>query len=70
MADYFGHDARDTLSQMFNSKDTLRELAYEYKDYASLVFNEEKFMNVVGQNENYKYIFEKVYERIAELGIV
>lgn len=70
VADYFGHDARDTLSQMFNSKDTLRELAYEYKDYASLVFNEEKFMNVVGQNENYKYIFEKVYERIAELGIV
>jgi hypothetical protein len=70
VADYFQHDARDTLSQMFNSKDTLRELAFEYKDHANLVFNEDKFMNVVEHNEKYKYIFEKVYARIAELGIV
>ncbi len=70
VADYFQHDARDTLSQMFNSKDTLRELAFEYKDQANLVFNEDKFMNVVEHNEKYKYIFEKVYARIAELGIV
>ncbi len=34
-----------------------------------MVFNEDKFMKVVERNENYKFIFEKVYERIQELGL-
>ena len=69
VADYFAHDARDTLSQMFNTAETLRELAYQYKEYTNVVFNEEKFMKVVERNEQYKFIFEKVYERIQELGL-
>ncbi len=69
VADYFAHDARDTLSQMFNTAETLRELAYQYRKYTNMVFNEDKFMKVVERNENYKFIFEKVYERIQELGL-
>lgn len=69
VADYFAHDARDTLSQMFNTAETLRELAYQYKEFASIRFNEDKFMKVVGRNKKYKFIFEKVYERIQELGL-
>lgn len=70
VADYFAHDARDTLSQMFNTTETLRELAHKYKDYTNLIFNEDKFMKLVERNKEYKYIFEKVYERVQELGIV
>ncbi len=70
VADYFAHDARDTLAQMFNTKETLRELAHQYIGYTNIVFHEDKFIKVVKKNENYKYIFEKVYERIQELGLV
>ena len=70
MADYFAHDARDTLSQMFNTKETLRELAHQYIGHTNIVFLEDKFVKVAEKNEKYKYIFEKVYERIQELGLV
>ena len=69
VADYFAHDARDTLSQMFNTAETLRELAYQYKEYTNITFNEDRFMQVVGRNGEYRHIFEKVYERIQELGL-
>lgn len=70
VADYFAHDARDTLSQMFNTKETLRELAHQYIGHTNIVFHEDKFVKVAEKNEKYKYIFEKVYERIQELGLV
>ena len=70
VADYFAHDARDTLSQMFNTKETLRELAYQYIGHTNIIFHEDKFVKVAEKNEKYKYIFEKVYERIQELGLV
>ena len=69
VADYFAHDARDTLSQMFNTAETLRELAYQFREHTKIVFNEEKFMKVVERNEKYKYIFEQVYARIQEMGL-
>lgn len=69
VADYFSHDARDTLSQMFNTKETLRELAHQYIGYTNLVFREDIFMQVVENNPKYKYIFEKVYERVQEMGL-
>lgn len=70
VADYFAHDARDTLSQMFNTKETLRELAYQYIGHTNIIFHEDKFVKVAEKNEKYKYIFEKVYERIQEMGLV
>ncbi len=70
VADYFAHDARDTLSQMFNTKETLRELAHKFKDDCNIIFNEDKFMKLVSQNDKYKYIFEQVYMRMQEMDIV
>ncbi|MDE6920972.1 MAG: HipA domain-containing protein, partial [Lachnospiraceae bacterium] len=69
VADYFAHDARDTLSQMFNTAETLRELAYQFREHTKIVFNEEKFIKVVERNEKYKFIFEQVYARIQEMGL-
>ena len=70
VADYFKNDARDTLSQMFNTKETLRELAFKYQKYTNIKFDEHKFIKVLKGNEEYRYIFEQVYGRIQELGIV
>lgn len=72
VADYFLCDARDTLSQMFNTTETLRELAFEYVKYTDLKFREEAFVKAA-KSKTYRelgYIFERVYERIQELGIV
>lgn len=54
---------------MFNTAETLRELAYQFKEHTNIVFVEEKFMKVVDRYEEYKYIFEQVYARIQELGL-
>lgn len=72
VADYFLIDAADTLSQMFNTKETLRELAFQYLPYTDLMFREDKFIRLAESKyyADYKYIFERVYKRIQELGIV
>lgn len=70
VADYFGRDARDTLSQMFNTAETLRELAHKFKPYADIKFNEDKFHRLLCANKEYEYIFDNVYERMREMGII
>lgn len=70
VADYFRHDARDTLSQMFNSTETLRQLAYQFRKDTDIAFREEKFIRLAERNEEYKYIFEQIYGRIQELEII
>ena len=72
VADYFSRDASDTLSQMFNTTETLRELAFEYKDQTNLIFREDKFIGLAESkfNQAYRHIFERVYSRIQELGII
>lgn len=72
VADYFKCDARDTLSQMFNTTETLRDLAFQFLKYTDLKFNEDAFIAIM-ENRNYKelrHIFENVYGRIQELGLV
>lgn len=66
VADYFNRDARDTLSQMFNSAETLRELACQFQPHANIQFNEQKFFRLMDRNKEYEYIFDKVYGRIRE----
>ena len=72
MADYFQCDARDTLSQMFNTKETLRELAFKFLEYTDLKFNEEAFI-AIAKSKSYQgleHVFERIYGRIQELGII
>lgn len=70
VADYFLRDAADTFSQMFNTKETLRELAFQFRDKSDIRFNEKKFYAVLDRNKEYEAIFERVYLRIKELGIL
>ena len=72
VSDYFSVDASDTLSQMFFTTETLRELAFKYLEYTNLIFNEDKFIHLADSKyyKEYRYIFEKVYGRIQELGII
>ncbi len=71
-ADYFSRDAEDTLSQMFNTAETLRDLAHRFIEHTDIIFYEEKFNRLAKRidNRNYGHILEKVYERIRELGVV
>lgn len=69
VADYFMRDAADTFSQMFNTKETMRELAFKFLDYTDIKFNGGKFLKVFERNKEYGYIFERVYKRVKELNI-
>lgn len=69
VSDYFSRNAEDTFSQMFNTKETLRELAYKFLKYTDLIFDEEKFEQVLNRNKEYEFVFDRVYKRIQELNI-
>lgn len=70
VADYFQRDANDTLSQMFNTSETLRDLAHKFAPDAEISFNERKFLRLQEQNKEYENIFERVYKRIQEMKLV
>lgn len=72
VSDYFSRDAADTLSQMFNTTETLRELAFKYRDYTDMIFLEDKFIRLAESRfyKEYRHIFERVYGRVQELGII
>lgn len=69
VADYFERDAEETLSQMLNTPDTLRSLAYEFRPNVELRFDEEKFSRLREENGECGHIFERVYRRIQEMNI-
>ncbi|MCM1210953.1 MAG: hypothetical protein NC318_05065 [Blautia sp.] len=69
VADYFSRNAADTLSQMFNTAETLKELAYYFLPYTDIRFREDKFNRLAAKNPEYRHVFEQVYHRIQELGI-
>ena len=70
VSDYFNKDASDTLSQMFNKKESLYECMLRYLSYSSLVFDYNKYKKLRGKHKEYKYIFDKVLERIRIVGLI
>lgn len=70
VADYFNKEANDTLSQMFNTAETLRQLATQFQPYTNIILNERKFLTLINQNPEYESIFDKIYQRIKEMHIV
>lgn len=70
VADFFSRHAEDTLSQMFNTADTLRSLAHEFRPHSNIEFNEQKFHKVMEDNSRYGHILGQVYTRLKELNIV
>lgn len=69
VADYFERDAADTLSQMLNTGDSLRSLAYEFRPNTDMLFYEGRFNRLREQNNEYEHIFKRVYGRIKEMEI-
>lgn len=71
VADYFKIDATETLSQMFNTADTLKDLAYEYLPFTNMKFDAMLFSKLSTRRryKDYQHIFEQVYNRVHELGI-
>lgn len=69
VADYFNRSAEDTISQMFNSKNTLADLAFRYKNYTRIKLNLKKFEDLRAKYNEYDYIFEKVLDRCYKIGI-
>lgn len=67
VADYFNRNAEDTISQMFNSKDTLYDLAFRYKSYTKIKLDLKKFKDLRAKNKEYDYIFDRVLERCYKL---
>lgn len=70
VADYFNRSAEDTLSQMFNSAETLRQLAEQYRPYSNVRLNKDKYMKLRGSYSEYKHVFDKVYERCLYLNVI
>lgn len=70
VSDIFNRDASDTLSQMFNSSDTLRQIADFYRPYSKVSLNLDKFNKLRTNNKDYDYVFVKVLDRCRYLGIV
>ena len=68
--DYFGRNAEDKLSQMFNSTETLRQLAEKYRPCASVQLNIDKFKKLRGRYPEYRHVFDKVYERCLYLKVI
>ena len=70
VSDYFGREASDTLSQMFNKKESLYECMMRYLPYSKLIFDYERFKYLKSKNAEYKHIFNKVLERIKIINLV
>ena len=70
VADFFRRDARDTLSQMFNTSETLRQLAHQFKAKTDIRFQEDRFLTLLDNNKEYEYIFDNVYKRIQEMRLI
>lgn len=69
VADYFERDAADTISQMLNTSDTLRSLAYEFRPDTDIRFNEKRFLKLQNENPELSHIFAHVFQRIREMEI-
>ena len=70
VADYFMRDAEETFSQMFNTKETMRDLAFQFLEYTDIQFCEKRFLKILELNKEFEYIFERVYKRAQKLKIV
>ncbi len=69
VADYFEREAADTLSQMLNTKETLRGLAHKFRPHTKIRFKAAKFAKLRKANPNLDHIFARVSARIEEMDI-
>lgn len=70
VSDYFGINAVDTLSQMFNDGSSLKKLADMYNPYSRVVFYDNKFDELRKKHKQYSQIFDNVLRRCNYMGLV
>lgn len=59
--------AAHSLSQMFNDRSTLQQLALEMKPYSHLIFDDVKFDQLRRKYPEYSRVFEGVLSRLTEM---
>ena len=59
--------AAHSLSQMFNDRSTLQQLALEMKPYSHLIFDDVKFNQLRRKYPEYSRVFEGVLSRLTEV---
>lgn len=67
VADAIGSDAADTLSQMFNTQETIKELAIEMINYSDLKIDYEHLCHIKKYFTDYPQVYENVLYRIESL---
>ena len=70
VSDYFGKDVSDTLSQMFNKKESIYDCMKRYLKYSNLKFDYNKFKRLKSNNKQYSDIFDNVLKRIKAIKII
>ena len=69
VGDILNIDCGKSISPMFYSRESIRELAYKYIDKVKLELNMSKFSIVCSNYKDYEDMLEKVLKRIKEMGI-
>ena len=70
IGDYFGREVGDTLSPMFNTKETLYDVAVSCLPYTDLRVNKSRLLELASKHKSYRYIIQNVIARAEMLGIV
>ena len=70
VSDYFQRDVSDTMSQMFNKKESIYDCMKRYLPYSKLTFDLDRFQSLRSKNKEYIDIFDRVLTRIKVVGLV
>lgn len=70
VADAFGKNAEDTLSQMFNDGSTIRQVAEQYRGHCKLHLDGDKFDRLMENHKEYESILHNVKERCSIMGVL
>lgn len=70
VSDVYDKEVGDTLSQMFDTDATLKEIALAYNPYSRLVLDYKKFNDIKRRNKDFGKVFNNVLKRCEFLGII
>lgn len=71
VADYFRNTGiEDTMSQMFNKHESIKECMLRYLPYSDIKFDRKAFIRQRENSKEYKYIYDRVLERIDYINMI
>lgn len=66
VADVFGKEATDTLSQMFNTNETIREITSKLLPYSNIQIEFEQLSYAKKYFKEYPQVYENIMRRIED----